>query len=56
LLDDEYDEIETINGLILSLRHEVPEIGFIVDLPNNYECSIVDVTDRMVLKVILRKK
>ena len=56
LYDKEYDEIETINGLILSLKHEVPEVESIIDLSKSYECVIKEVSDRMVLKVSLRRK
>ena len=56
LYDDEYDEIETINGLILSKNGAIPSSEDIIQLNDNFECVIKEVTDRMVLKVLLRKK
>jgi magnesium and cobalt transporter len=56
LIDEDFDEIETINGLILSINSSVPELGALIELPNDFECKIVDVSDRMVLKVLLNRK
>ncbi len=55
LYNEEYDEIETINGLIISINNEIPSIDDIIQLSNEFECVIKEVTDRMVLKVLLRK-
>ena len=52
---DEFDDIETINGLILSLKNEVPEVGTVVDLLKGYKATVKEVSDRMVLKVIISK-
>lgn len=56
LFSDEYDEIETINGLVLSISNSIPSVGDVIALNDNFECVIKEVTDRMVLKVLLRKK
>jgi magnesium and cobalt transporter len=56
LYSDEYDEIETINGLILSINSSIPEVNDVIQINDNFECLIKEVSDRMVLKVLLRKK
>ena len=55
LYNEEYDEIETINGLIISINNEIPAIDDVIKLNDEFECVIKEVTDRMVLKVLLRK-
>ena len=55
LYNDEYCEIETINGLILSINSSIPSVGEIIQLNDNFECKIREVSDRMVLKVSLKK-
>jgi magnesium and cobalt transporter len=56
LYKDEYGEIETINGLILSISSSIPSINEIIKINENFEFLIKDVSDRMVLKALLRKK
>lgn len=56
LYSEEYSDIETINGLILSICNTIPEINAIIELPNNFICSIEEVNDRMVIKALIRKK
>lgn len=56
LYNDEYDEIETINGLILSTNSSIPEVNDVIQINDNFECLIKEVSDRMVLKVLLKKK
>lgn len=56
LFTEEYKDIETINGLILSICNYVPEINTTIDLPNNFICTIQEANDRMVIKALISKK
>lgn len=49
------ENVETLNGLIISISNSIPKIGDEIILSEQYICKILSVDERMINKVIITK-
>lgn len=54
-IDYDYDNIETLNGLIISFANQIPKINSEIKLNKNYICKILQIDDRKIKKVLIKK-
>jgi CBS domain containing-hemolysin-like protein len=51
----EYNDVETLNGLLISIKNKIPKVNTEVKLNNNFSCKILDHDERMIKKILIKK-
>jgi CBS domain containing-hemolysin-like protein len=52
----DFDNIETLNGFLISVENRIPEINFEINLNDDFFCKILEIDERLIKKVLIKKR